>query len=49
MVNDDDDDVQTLENFYNEFTNDDLWSLITPYLDKNALIKKFPTCDWLFR
>ena len=32
MVNDDDDDVQTLDNFYNEFTNDDSWSLITPYL-----------------
>ena len=28
----DDNDIQTLENFYNEFTNDDLWSLITPYL-----------------
>ena len=23
MVNDDDDDVQTLENFYNEFTNNE--------------------------
>ena len=36
MVNDDDDDVQTLENFYNEFTNDDSWSLITPYLGPNV-------------
>ena len=33
MVNDDDDDVQTLDNFYNEFTDDDSWSLIIPYLD----------------
>ena len=32
MVNDDDDDIQTLDNFYNKFTNDDSGSLITPYL-----------------
>ena len=32
MVNDNDDDVQMLDNFYNEFTNDDSGSLITPYL-----------------
>ena len=33
MVGDDNDDLQTLENFYNEFTNDDSQLLITPYLE----------------
>ena len=40
MVNDHDNDVQTFENFFNKFTNDDSWSLIMPYLGKNGLTSK---------
>ena len=32
MVNDDDDDIQTSSNFYNQIPNDVLSLLITPYL-----------------
>ena len=37
MVNEDEDDVQKVVNFYVVIVNDHLWSMITPSLDANLL------------